>query len=203
MTSKTSAQHMAQRLDFSTTQSISHSETQGRHSVLPGTTYLNTTPLPHPRWHPLNITFSIEQRINALVTSVLPWCRYRRGAQACGHGNNGMMVSGSAHVAEDWWSRSVHLFLVSEIFLPLTYDQPHPSRMTLLTGMSFTSAWPSLCWSDFWMLYLGAANFPCTPYTLYSAVGTHCNFNKEFRPVVIVFIDSPNKNHYPIIIMSK
>jgi hypothetical protein len=49
MISKTSAQHMARRLDFSTTRSVSQSETQGRPSVLPGTPYLDTTPLPHPR----------------------------------------------------------------------------------------------------------------------------------------------------------
>ena len=49
MISKTSAQHMPPRLDFSTTRSVSHSETQGRPSELPGTTYIDTTPLPHPR----------------------------------------------------------------------------------------------------------------------------------------------------------
>ena len=49
MTSKTSVQHMPRRLDFSTTRSVSHSETQGRTSELPGTAYIVTTRLPHPR----------------------------------------------------------------------------------------------------------------------------------------------------------
>ena len=75
MISKTSAQHMPWRLDFSTTQSVSHYEMQGWPSVLPGMAYLDTTPLPHPWTHFFDQ--AAHQYAHHLSSFVVPsslWC---------------------------------------------------------------------------------------------------------------------------------